>query len=71
MKVTALLPDKLIEEVRKYSGGKNTTEALVIALEEWLALTKVKRLNKRLKKKPLEFQKGFSAEHIRTLSRRR
>ncbi|MCR1795844.1 DUF2191 domain-containing protein, partial [Leptospira sp. id769339] len=36
MKVTAILPDDLIAEVQKYSGGKNITDSLQKALSEWL-----------------------------------
>lgn len=35
MKVTALIPDELIEKVKAKSGGKNITESLIIALNEW------------------------------------
>lgn len=70
MKVTALIPDQLIEEVRRFSGGKNITESLVVALDEWLALMKLKKLNQKLKKTPLHFRKGLSANKIRNINRR-
>ncbi|GAG78241.1 unnamed protein product [marine sediment metagenome] len=37
MKVTAIISDNLISEVKKYAKGKNLTESLTIALKEWLA----------------------------------
>lgn len=69
MKITALMPNDLVSEVVRYSGGKNTTESLLIALREWLALKKITRLNKQVIKKPLKFQKSFSAKQIRSLNR--
>lgn len=69
MKVTALLPDQLIKDVKHLSRGKNTTHALVIALSEWLSVKKVQYLNKKIAQKPLRFRKGYSAESIRKLNR--
>lgn len=71
MKVTAILPDDLITEVQKYSGGKNITDSLQKALSEWLKQAKLKKLNQKLAKSPLVFQQGFSSENIRNLNRDR
>ena len=32
MKVTALIPEDIIAETKKFTGGKNITESLLIAL---------------------------------------
>lgn len=69
MKVTAILPDELIVEVKKYSEGKNITESLRKALSEWVKLAKVKKLNLKLKMNPLEFKTNFSTEKIRKINR--
>ncbi len=69
MKVTAILPDELIDEVKHYSKGKNITESLIIALMDWIALQKIKELNKKIKKEPLKFKKDFSADKIRLINR--
>lgn len=71
MKVTAILPDELIHEVQAFSGGKNITESLNVALTEWLKLAKLKKLNEKLKNNPVEFQKDYSAENTRQLNRKR
>ncbi len=71
MKVTALIPDDLVKDVRQYAGGKNITESLIIALEEWLSLKKIQNLNEDIVKKPLEFSKDFSASKNREMNRRR
>ena len=70
MKVTALIPDKLVDEVKHYSGGKNITESLIVALQEWISLKKIKELNQQIGNKPLDFVKDFSSEKIRKLNRR-
>ncbi len=70
MKVTAIIPDRLVHDIQKYSGGKNITDSLILALNEWLRLAKLRRLNERLRKQPLEFQPGFSAEKVRMLNRK-
>ena len=71
MKVTALLPDEMIAEVRKRSGADNVTDSLKLALGEWLALRRIRDLNKQIRKKPLQFQHGFTAEKVRNLNRRK
>jgi len=69
MKVTAILSDNLVEEIKKYSKGKNLTESLTIALEKWLNLKKIKKLNCMVKEKPLKFNKKLTAENIRESNR--
>ena len=71
MKVTTILPDDLVSEVRHYSKGKNITDSLLIALKEWLALRKIKELNKQVDRNPLLFDKHFSAESARETNRKR
>lgn len=69
MKVTALLPDDLIEEVKKLSGGRNITESLLIALEDYISRQRLKKTMQRLKDKPLQFSKGFTAGSVRSKNR--
>ena len=70
MKVTALIPDPLVNDVKKYTQGKNITQALITALEEWVALQKVYALNKRIAKKPLQFQPSDPMKKIREVNRK-
>jgi hypothetical protein len=70
MKVTALLPDQLISEIKTYAKGKTLTESLTTVLEEWLQHKKIAELNKQVQNKPLEFQRDFNATAVRNLSRR-
>ncbi len=56
MKVTALIPDKLIQEVKEYTKGKNITESLIRALSEWIKMQKIKELNTTISNNPLKKQ---------------
>ncbi len=68
MKVTALIPDDIIADVTRFTRGKNTTDSLIKALEEWLYTKRVEELNNELKRNPVEFIEGFSAEQVRKLN---
>ena len=70
MKVTAIIPDDLIRDVKEYSGGKNITDSLIKALTDWLYAKRTEKLNRELRNEPLQFQEGFSAEYIRKLNKR-
>ena len=67
MKVTAIIDDNLISEAIKYSNAKSTTEAVKIALQEFIAIKKIKELSAELKINPLQFK--HSADEIRLLNR--
>lgn len=69
MKITALIPEELIQDVKKYSGGKNITESLMIALNDYINRQRIKKSIQKLKKNPLEFTQDFNAEHLRRLNR--
>jgi hypothetical protein len=69
MKVTALIPDKLIDDVKKLTGGSNITESIIIALNEFTSRQKVLRTAQKIKKQPLSFRDDFSASRIRKLNR--
>lgn len=65
MKVTAIIPDEIISDVQKYTDGKNITDSLIKALNDWLYNKRIESLNKKLSKNPVQFKEGFSAESIR------
>ena len=69
MKVTALLPDDIIHEVKKLSGGKNITESILIALQDYIAQQRIRKLMQKVKDKPFRFRDGFSAKIGRSLNR--
>lgn len=57
MKVTALIPDELMEEVKDLTHAMNTTESLITALTDWVASQRIKQLSAKVKKSPLKFKK--------------
>jgi len=67
MKVTAIIPDELVKETQTLSNAKNITEAMIIALNSYISLEKLKAMGEAINKKPLKFK--FSAEEIRDLNR--
>ena len=69
MKITALIPDNLIEEVKELTQGKNITESLIKALSEWIQMQKIKNLNATISKNPLKFRKNFSPRQTRVINR--
>ena len=71
MKVTALIPDDIINEVKKYAGGRTLTDSLIVALKEWLSIIKIKRLNRQIAISPLQFKDDISASKIRSINRKR
>ena len=71
MKITALIPEEVISETRKYSGGRNITESLLIALKDYIARQRIKKSVSKIRAAPLEFRVGYSAGIIRKLNRGR
>ena len=67
MKVTAIIDDKTIEEAMKYSHSSTVTDALRVALKEYITLQKLKELGKMIKNDPMKF--NYSAEEIRNVNR--
>ena len=61
MKVTAIIPDNLVEEVKYYSKGKNITDSMIIALNEWIGLKHLHDLNNQVEEIPLQFEIDASA----------
>ncbi len=71
MKVTAIIPDQLIERVKRVSGGKNITESLLIALEEYLKQKEIRFLMDKVEQNPLIFNEDTAAYKIRKANRNR
>ncbi|WP_296704598.1 type II toxin-antitoxin system VapB family antitoxin [Algoriphagus sp.] len=68
MKITALIEDEMIQEVVKTSGAKNITEAIKIALKDYLARRKLVELAKNIASEPIEFYYG--ADQLRDINQR-
>ena len=67
MKVTAIIPDEIIKDVQEYTEGKNITDSLIKALSDWLYIKRIQKLNREVRKEPLQFLDGFSIEKLRNL----
>ena len=65
MKVTAIIPDDILDDIQKYSGGRNITEGLIFVLKDWLYVKRINSLNEEVSKNPLCFKDGFSLSDIR------
>ena len=67
MKVTAIIDDKTIEDAMKYSNSSTITDALKVALKEYISIQKIKELGQMIKADPMVF--SHSAEDIRRINR--
>ncbi len=64
MKVTALLPDKMIQEAMELSQTSTVTDALKTALVHYISTEKIKRASASIAAEPLSFY--FTAEELRS-----
>jgi len=64
MKVTAIIADDLVNAVKTYSRSSTVTEAITIALKDWLDIYKIKELNNELSKSPLSIDNGQKIREI-------
>ncbi|MCX6238040.1 MAG: DUF2191 domain-containing protein [Bacteroidia bacterium] len=67
MKVTAIIPDELVKEAQNLSNAKNITDAMIIALNSYVSLEKLKAMGETINKRPLQFK--YTAQEIRDLNR--
>lgn len=67
MKVTAIIPDNLVKEAQSLSNAKNITETMIIALNSYVSLEKLKAMGEAINKSPLHFK--HTAQEIRDLNR--
>jgi len=70
MKVTAIIPDDIIMDVQKFTEGKNITDSLIKALNDWLYTKRIEFLNEKVAENPVKFKEGFTADGIRKLNKR-
>ena len=58
MKVTAIIDDYLINDVKACTQSSTVTEAITIALKDWLEMYNIKELNNEISKKPIIIDDG-------------
>jgi len=63
MKVTVILPDELVKEALKYTKAATFTEAMKIALKDYISNQKFKKMSLSILQEPLEF--NYSAKELR------
>ena len=56
MKVTAIIPDELVKEAQILSNARNITDAMIIALNSYVSLEKLKAMGEAISKNPLHFK---------------
>ncbi len=70
MKVTATLPDDIIADVKEFAKGKNLTERLINALNDWRYQKRFQQLKAQLRDQPVGFEEGFTAKKVREMNNR-
>ena len=58
MKVTAIIADELVNDVKAYTRSSTVTEAITIALKDWVDIYNIKELNKQIKQNPINIRNG-------------
>ena len=66
MKVTAIIADDLVHDVKEYTRSSTVTEAITIALKDWVDIYNIKELNKKIKQNPINIKNG---QNIRKINR--
>jgi len=64
MKVTAIIDDDLVNNVKVYTKSSTVTEAITIALKDWLDIYKIKELNKKISNNPIFIEDGQKNREI-------
>ncbi|GGF16302.1 DUF2191 domain-containing protein [Echinicola rosea] len=67
MKITAIIEDRMIEELIKETGAKTITDGLKVAIKDYLSKRKIQHLSSKLVNEPLEF--SYGADHLREQNR--
>jgi Lhr-like helicase len=58
MKVTAIIPDDLVNSVKEYTNSTTITEAITIALKDWIDIYNIRELNKKISQNPISINNG-------------
>jgi Lhr-like helicase len=66
MKVTAIIADDLVNNVKTYSRSSTVTEAITIALKDWLDVYNIKELNRKISQNPIHIDNW---QQIREMNR--
>ncbi|MDR2633006.1 MAG: hypothetical protein LBC51_05200 [Treponema sp.] len=64
MKITAIIDDTLINNVKKFTHSSTVTEAITIALNDWIDIYNIKELNKQISKNQIIIKDGNNIRQI-------
>jgi hypothetical protein len=67
MKATAIIADDLINDVKAYTQSSTVTEAITIALKDWIDIYNIKELNKHVARRSVVIHGG---QKIRAINRK-
>ena len=67
MKVTAIISDDLINNVKAYTRSSTVTEAITISLKDWLDMYNVKELNDKISRSPIDIKNGQKIRDVNRL----
>jgi hypothetical protein len=66
MKVTAMIVDDFVNNVKAYTRSSTVTEAITIALKDWVDIYNIKELNMKISQNPIHIDNG---QQIREMNR--
>ena len=64
MEVTAILADDLVNNVKAFTRSSTVTEAITIALKDWLDIHHIKELNQQISQNPINIDNGRQIREI-------
>jgi len=64
MKVTAIIADELVHSVKEYTQSSTITEAITIALKNFIDIHNIKKLNEQIKQNPISINNGQKIREI-------
>ena len=64
MKVTAIIDDDLVNNVRACTKSSTITEAITIALKDWLDTYHIKELNHKITQNPIFIDDGLTIREV-------
>ena len=64
MRVTAIIEDNLVRDVKTYTQSDTVTEAINIVIKDWLDIYAVKALNAQISQKPITIKAGNTIREI-------
>jgi hypothetical protein len=68
MKVTAIIADDFINDVKAYTQSSTVTEAITIALKDWIDIYNIKEQNRKIAQNPIFLKNG---QKIREINRQK